>query len=92
MPKPWITLGISESTYWRRKRDSKPDSDSNLTVDDSTPVTVPKKIVFDGTNGNVCGNITRKEMKVVLDAGGKFIPNWYSAGCLSKLGVLTGKG
>ena len=94
MSNPWESLGISKATYYRRESQKVSPEVSVSPESHQNPekVSLSAKIVFDGTNGNVCGNITRKEMKIVLDAGGKFIPNWYSAGCLSKLGVLTGKG
>jgi len=84
MAKPWEKLGVSRRKYFYDKSANK---SANCTGVQSSATKT--KVVFDGTNGNLCEDITRKEMEAVLERNPRaFVPNWYANGLKSRLETL----
>lgn len=72
--KPWEILGISRATYFRTHK--------SLTFNETKLVneTGEVRLGLCETHPGNKGDITREQMKTLIDAGQRFIPNWYHAG------------
>jgi hypothetical protein len=71
--EPWETLGISRRTYFRQKSSA---TDGAVSAKDDKGVPQPPC----PDHPNNIHDITKGQMKAIIDAGQSFVPNWYAAG------------
>jgi hypothetical protein len=87
--KPWEKQGVSRATYFRQKSHEESQKEVSNETKPVSSETVVSRVVFNGSNGNICEDITREDIERCLENGSLTSrPNWYNEGFSSRNKVL----